>query len=106
MRLVEGNEGGVQIRLAEKLHLAVGLDVAATDGPVEGDRVGPLLGRAVAQPAPLAVGVVGARYCECVVTIGWGVRMAERRVRGRPWLRLGRPGGGRRPSVWNGVAGG
>jgi hypothetical protein len=50
----------VQVRLAEELDLAVGLDVAASDGLVELDRVGPLLRRAVAQLAPLPVGVEGA----------------------------------------------
>ena|SRR6266498_3092165 len=70
--LGEWNQRGVQVRLAEGLDFAVGLDVAATDRLVEGDRVGPLLGRAVAQFAPLPVGVVWARYCESEVTIALG----------------------------------
>jgi Phosphotransferase enzyme family len=67
----------VQVRLAEELDLAVGLDVAASDGLVERDRVGPLLRRAVAQLAPLPIGVERARYCESRVTIGQDGGMSE-----------------------------
>lgn len=60
-RLVEGQPGGVQVRLAEQgLAVGVAAGVPGADGVVEVDGVGPLVGVLVAQRALLAVAVEGA----------------------------------------------